>query len=106
MKWRKKTDVIIASLWAYLFCVVFAVSSWAQTTAFTYQGKLTDAGSPANGNYDLQFKLFDSPTVGMGAQQGATVVQNPVATSAGVFTVILDFGANVFSGGNRYLEIG
>ena len=32
----------------------------AQTTAFTYQGKLTDAGNPANGNYDLQFQLFDS----------------------------------------------
>lgn len=31
----------------------------AQTTAFTYQGKLTDAGNPANGNYDLQLKLFD-----------------------------------------------
>jgi hypothetical protein len=54
---------------------VFFVSSWfhflevyntafAQTTAFTYQGRLTDAGNPASGNYDLQFKLFDAPSGG------------------------------------------
>jgi hypothetical protein len=76
----------------------------AQTTAFTYQGRLTDAGNPANGNYDLQFKLFDA--LGGGAQQGATLARNPVTASAGVFTVTLDFGANVFSGAARYLEIG
>ncbi len=83
-----------------------ATSSFAQTTAFTYQGKLTDAGNPANGNYDLQFKLVDTVTVGTGAQQGATLVRNPVVVSAGVFTVTLDFGANVFSGADRFLEIG
>jgi hypothetical protein len=75
----------------------------AQTTAFTYQGKLTDGGNPANGSYDLQFKLFDALT--SGTQQGVTLVRNPVAASAGVFTVTLDFGANVFSGAARYLEI-
>ncbi|NOT61561.1 MAG: hypothetical protein HOP19_15195 [Acidobacteria bacterium] len=76
----------------------------AQTTGFTYQGKLTDAGNPANGSYDLQFKLFD--TLAGGAQQGATLVRPSVAASAGVFTVTLDFGANVFGGADRYLEIG
>jgi hypothetical protein len=80
--------------------------SWAQTSAFTYQGRLTDVGNPANGNFDLQFKLFDMMTVGTGAQVGATLVRNPVAASAGVFTVTLDFGANVFGGANRFLEIG
>lgn len=88
-----------------LFLCCLSVS-WAQTTAFTYQGKLTDAGNPANGNFDLQFKLFDTVTVGTGAQQGATLVRNPVAVSAGVFTVTLDFGANVFGGADRFLEIG
>ncbi|MEO8135565.1 MAG: hypothetical protein ABI831_16495 [Betaproteobacteria bacterium] len=39
-----------------LFCCA-AGSLWAQTTAFTYEGKLTDAGSPANGNYELQFTI-------------------------------------------------
>lgn len=83
-----------------------AGTAFAQSTAFTYQGKLTDAGNPANGNYDLQFKLFDTVTVGTGAQVGALLVRNPVTASAGVFTVILDFGANVFDGAARYLEIG
>jgi len=78
----------------------------AQTTSFTYQGRLTDAGNSANGNYDLQFKLFDIATVGTGAQQGTTLVRNPVGASGGVFTVTLDFGANVFDGAARYLEIG
>ena len=75
----------------------------AQSTAFTYQGKLTDAGNPANGTYDLQFKLFDASSGG--AQQGATVVRAPVAASVGIFTVTLDFGATVFGGADRYLEI-
>jgi hypothetical protein len=87
--------------------LVFALSSqtaWAQATAFTYQGKLTDAGGLANVNYDLQFKLFDTLTGG--TQQGATLTRNPVAASDGVFTVMLDFGANVFTGAARFLEIG
>ncbi|MCM3870545.1 MAG: hypothetical protein ND895_07630 [Pyrinomonadaceae bacterium] len=88
-----------------LVCLT-ASAAFAQQTAFTYQGKLTDTGNPANGNYDLQFKLFDTVTVGTGAPQGATLVRNPVAASAGVFSVQLDFGASVFSGAARYLEIG
>lgn len=93
---------------AWLSLLLFTLSAFnavlAQTTTFTYQGKLTDAGNPANGNYDLQFKLFDA--LSSGTQQGATLVRNPVAASAGVFTVTLDFGANVFSGAARFLEIG
>jgi hypothetical protein len=42
----------------------FTVSGAAQATAFTYQGRLTDAGNPANGNYDLRFQLYDAPTGG------------------------------------------
>src|SRR5258706_2870133 len=89
-----------------LLLLGLSVCAGAQTTGFTYQGKLTDAGNPANANFDLQFKLFDTATVGTGAQQGATLVLNPVAASAGIFTVTLDFGASVFSGAGRYLEIG
>ena len=74
----------------------------AQTAAFTYQGKLTDAGNPANGNYDLQFKLFDTPAVSSGTQAGGTLVRNPMVASAGIFPVTLDFGANVFTGADRY----
>lgn len=31
-------------------------------TAFSYQGRLDDGGSPANGMYDFQFRLYESPT--------------------------------------------
>lgn len=88
--------------WAALL-VACCLTVSAQTTAFTYQGKLTDAGAPANGNFDLQFKLFDA--VSGGTQIGATVTNNAVAVSGGVFTTTLDFGANAFPGTARWLEI-
>src|SRR5213593_5315031 len=75
----------------------------AQTSSFTYQGRLTDGGAAANGNYDLQFALFDS--LSGGAQVGSTQTLNTVAVSNGVFTVSLDFGANAFNGANRFLGI-
>lgn len=98
----KASALNLSVILCLLLCSV--VVAQAQTTAFTYQGRLTDAGNPANGNYDLQFKLFDA--LAGGAQQGATLVRTPVAASAGNFSVTLDFGAAVFSGPDRFLEIG
>jgi hypothetical protein len=40
--------------------VAVAFTSAAQGTAFTYQGRLFDAGNPANGKYDLRFNLWDA----------------------------------------------
>ncbi len=72
-------------------------------TGFTYQGNLSDAGVPANGPYDLEFKLYDA--LSGGSQVGSAVSQNDVAVTKGLFTVQLDFG-NVFDGTPLYLEIG
>src|SRR6266851_1733554 len=80
-----------------------ANSAFAQGSSFTYQGRLTDGGTVANGLYDLQFALFDSAS--SGAQIGSTQTLNSVLVSAGVFSVTLDFGANSFNGANRFLEI-
>lgn len=86
--------------------IFFVIPASAQTTAFNYQGKLTDGGNPANANYEMQFKLFDNPNAGQGTQQGATVSFPSVAVSGGIFSVSLDFGAAVFaSGADRFLEI-
>ena len=71
-------------------------------TAFTYQGRLTDSGSPANGAYDLQLALFDAASGG--AQVGSTVTRDDVVVTDGLFTVALDFGA-VFGGNKRWLEL-
>lgn len=44
-------------------------------TAFTYQGRLVDAGNPAAGVYDFQFRLFDA--AGGGSQIGGTLTPLP-----------------------------
>src|SRR5262245_5929079 len=81
------------SLRLLILMLALSVDGAAQTSQFTYQGKLTDAGMPASGNYDLQFKLFDTPMVGTGTQQGSTLTLTSVAVTAGSFSVQLDFGA-------------
>ncbi|RLC62650.1 MAG: hypothetical protein DRI80_05880 [Chloroflexota bacterium] len=73
-------------------------------TAFTYQGRLTDGGSPANGHYDFKFQLYDAASDGNPV--GSTVAQEDVAVSEGLFTVQLDFGTDAFTGEARWLEIG
>ncbi|HEY3242955.1 MAG TPA: hypothetical protein VGM03_06335 [Phycisphaerae bacterium] len=72
-------------------------------TAFTYQGRLTDGGSPANGVYDLQFSLWDA--LSGGAQIGSTICSDNINVSNGLFTVTLDFGEQ-FNGDARWLQIG
>src|SRR5215831_9773744 len=74
-----------------------------QSSGFTYQGRLTDGGTPANGNYDLQVALFDSAD-GV-TQIGQTQTVSNVPVTGGVFTVTLDFGASAFNGAARFLEI-
>ena len=83
-----------------LFLMTSAV--FAQTTAFTYQGKLTDNGA-AQSAYQMQFALFDA-LVG-GSQIGGTLTNSSVAVTQGVFSVQLDFGASVFTGADRFLQI-
>jgi hypothetical protein len=73
-------------------------------SAFTYQGRLTDNGNPANNTYDFQFILYDAATGGN--QQGGIVTQSSVTVSNGLFNVQLDFGQTVFNGDARFLEVG
>src|SRR5258706_11435609 len=80
-----------------------AASSHAQGTAFNYQGHLNDGGGPATGLYDLRFAVFDA--VSGPAQVGPTRTVAPVAVSNGLFVVTLDFGAGVFTGPSRWLQI-
>ena len=42
-----------------------------QGSAFTYRGRLTAAGAPANGAHDMEFKLFsDTPDLSILARLG------------------------------------
>ena len=99
--------MICRSGWSFLVVALLLLLSvsavCAQNTSFTYQGRLTDGATAANGNYDLQFALFDSLTGD--AQVGSTQTVSSVSVSAGIFSVSLDFGASAFTGANRFLEI-
>jgi hypothetical protein len=68
----------------------------------TYQGQLSDDGSPASGNYEFSFELYDD--LAAGVQIGSTVTQT-LSVENGLFTAVLDFG-NVFDGTALFLEIG
>jgi N-acetylneuraminic acid mutarotase len=87
-----------------LLILVSATHAPAQTSAFTYQGRLSETNGLANGLYDLQFKLF-STAVGDTAL-ASLAVTNGLPITNGIFTVALDFGPALFDGGERWLEIG
>ena len=93
-------------LLSFMLVLILLGAAYAQGTAFTYQGRLTDSDNPADGVFDMQFKLFDTPTTGTGAPQGSTITNPTVQVTNGVFAVELDFGAGVFTGAARFLEIG
>jgi hypothetical protein len=75
----------------------------AQSTAFTYQGRLNSGTNPANGSYDLSFALYNAVT--NGSQVGTTLTNSATAVGNGLFAVTLDFGAGVFTGTNLWLDI-
>lgn len=79
-------------------------TAFAQSTAFTYQGRLADGSVPATGIYDLRFTLYDAGT--NGNVVAGPLTNAPVGVTNGLFQVTLDFGAGVFDGSGRWLEIG
>ncbi|MBN1126752.1 MAG: hypothetical protein JXA82_17235 [Sedimentisphaerales bacterium] len=79
------------------------LSGASMGTAFTYQGRLSSKGDPAEGLYAFDFKLFDA--LKGGDQVGKTVQCKAVEIIRGTFTVSVDFGADVFNGSPRWLEI-
>ena len=95
---NRPASVILATV----LLVLSANYASAQTTGFTYQGKLSEAGTPANGSYDFEFALYDGLTGG--TAQGLPVQRLNVTVTNGIFTVQLDFG-NQFNGANRFLDI-
>jgi len=79
------------------------LSARAQGTAFSYQGKLNDGANPATGLYDVRFAVCDALTNG-------NVIAGPLTNTAtgitnGLFSTVLDFGAGVFTGPARWLQL-
>src|SRR5256886_4673060 len=71
--------------------------------SFTYQGRLTDAGNPATGVFDLRFTIYDWAT--NGTALAGPITNSPTSVSNGLFTITLDFGAGIFTGAAHWLEI-
>ena len=96
MKIRVFTGIAV---FAVLLAAVLSISG--QSTAFSYQGQLSELGVKVTGTRIFRFTLFDENGV---AIPGAMVEQN-LPVNAGSFSTTLDFGSVVFPGANRTVEI-
>jgi formylglycine-generating enzyme required for sulfatase activity len=99
-----KTLFVRLALAAVLGSLLISTQSvFAQGTAFTYQGQLQNGASLASGNYDLSFSLYTNSS-------GGTAIAGPVTNlevgvTNGLFTTIVSFPDNSFSGGSNWLAI-
>ncbi len=94
----------LAAIFASAILCIAPAMGQPLTNTFTYQGILNDGAAPANGAYDIRFRLLDQPALGSGTQIGPTLCFDDVAVTDGRFTAQLDFGA-AFNGQRRFLEI-
>ncbi len=94
-------------MWAVLACLSALKPQLPAAplgTAFTYQGRITEAGTPANGRYDFRFAIYDMESGG--SPVAGPLTNAAVAVSNGLFTSTLEFGTGVFTGDARWLEMG
>ena len=103
----ERTFNIITSTGSWLISALLTVGLTpqvlAQTSIFTYQGNLAEAGSAAEGPFDFSFHLYDAETGGSEVVGG--VSHDDVPVNNGLFSALLDFGSSPFGGDNRWLEI-
>jgi len=96
---KKSFSLLLAALCG----LASAMTLRAQTTAFTYQGRLNQNSAPAQGIFDLRFAIYD--VANGGSPVSSSITYSAVGVTNGLFTVQLDFGANVFSGQDRWLDV-
>ncbi|MEM1329155.1 MAG: hypothetical protein AAGG07_01205 [Planctomycetota bacterium] len=103
---HRSARTLIAQAVAALALLTCAPQAQAQPLngVFTYQGRLNDGTSPANGDYTIRWRLFDA-AVG-GNQVGATA-QQIVTAEDGLFTIQVATGdiPTVFTGQRLWLEL-
>jgi len=87
-----------------VFILMLSALGLGQGNGFNFQGRLNDGTNPANGLYDLQFRLYDA--IAGGNQIGALLQRPSTTLLNGVFSVMLDFGATAFNSPNSiFIEI-
>lgn len=91
-----------AIFWLILPACLCPAGATAQSSAFTYQGRLQDGTNPANGSYEILFRPF---AVLAGGSQLTIPNIRLVAVTNGLFTTVMDFGSAIFDGGPVYLQV-
>jgi len=102
IRMNKKLLTRLMALMALLSALSPQPSTFAQGTAFSYQGQLKDNGNPANGSYDISFAVYDAVT--NGNLIGASVTNSAVDVSNGLFSTSVDL-SGIFTGNDLWLEI-
>ncbi len=80
----------------------------AQSSAFTFQGSLSDQGNPPTGQYDLRFTLCTDENGAVTPVSAPFLNPQEILAQQvknGLFTVELDFGPDAFPGAARWLQI-
>jgi hypothetical protein len=89
----------------FLLCLTLSTTfrGQAQSTIFTYQGRLAANGAPATGLFDIQFTIYK--VLASGVPIAGPVTNLAVGVTNGLFITSLDFGNQPFLGVNRFLDI-
>ncbi len=102
MRTHAPVPATAAALLAFLMLCPPGTPS-AQAQPFTYQGRLSQNGQPANGLYEFHVTVTADAA---GQQPVGAPVEQSVPVADGLFTLDLDVGAGgVFTGAERWLEI-
>jgi hypothetical protein len=107
MKTTTNSAILVLTL-GLIICLAAVANAAPTGTAFTYQGRLMDANTPADGLYDFSFGLWSDPCdVNEVYKIGENLNIADWDVIDGYFTVELDFNdVNAFNGERRWLEIG
>lgn len=82
--------------------VALSMTAFSQNYVITYQGYLRDGGLPANGTYNMFFRLFKD---GVFAQRFPAVGTVAVTVANGLFTQPLTFNVSNFDGASLSVEV-
>jgi hypothetical protein len=105
MKTHLRSSSLVRRAAAALFSLALGSGAFAASldTQFWYDGLLNYNGTPANGNFDFQAKLFDDQS-NNNNQIGNTVLVPNVSVLNGLSHFSLDFGP-VFDGTKLWLDL-
>lgn len=83
--------------------LLITATAWAQDTTFTYQGSLLQSGAPAQGLFDFEFAIFDTPSGG--SPLALEIFLTDIPLEQGIFNIELNFGPVVLDSGPLFLQL-